>query len=228
MAKFSQKESISQFQKFIQEVYGLPDDRLFSSSDLISNQERFTMRALKGIRKGDKNKLKINLFISFSYLMAIANRLHINLEEATWHRFPAICSYCGKQPCICKKIHPSKRLKIILKKSLKPKNLTDFQKMFSLIYPPVSRTLIFAGVHLAEEMGELSEAIHCFAGEHKTKQFEEVKNEIADFTSCFFGVANSAKIDVARELARMYHNNCHVCHKAPCVCNFSFVAQFKS
>lgn len=228
MLKFSSKNSLSQFQNFINEVYSLPDDRLFSLSDLLSNQERFTMRALKGIRKGDKNKLKNNLLIAFSWLMAITNRFHINAEKAVWWRFPMVCSYCGKRPCSCKKIGLFKRVKIIRKKTLKPKNLSDFQKMFSLIYPPTSRTLTHAGVHLAEETGELSEAIHCFLGEHKMKQFEEIKNEIADVISCFFGVANSAKIDIAKEFGKMYYKNCHVCHKVPCVCNFSFVAKFKT
>jgi hypothetical protein len=33
---------------------------------------------------------------------------------------------------------------------------------------------------------------------------------------------------MAKELARIYYKNCHVCHKNPCECNFSFVARFKS
>ena len=228
MKKFSIQESLLQFQNFIKDIYSLPDDRLFSISDLLSNQERFTMRALKGIRKGDKKKLRINLLIAFSWLMAIANRFHINVEEVVWRRFPAVCSYCGKQPCICKKIHPLKRKKLIGKKPLKPRKLSDFQKMFSLIYPPESRTLYHAGVHLAEEMGELNESIHHFLGEHKNRQFEEVKNEIADYTSCVFGVANSARIDLAKELAKIYYKNCHVCHRLPCICKFYFVAKFKT
>lgn len=228
MAKFSPKESLLKFQRFINEIFGLPDDRLFSISDLLSNQERFTMRALKGIRKGDKKKLKKNLLIAFSWLMAIANRFHIDVENAVWLRFPLVCSYCGKSPCICKKTHPLKRIKIIRKKSLKPKSLADFQKMFSLIYPPSSRILSDAGVHLAEEMGELNEVVHHFLGEHKNRQFEEIKNEIADYISCIFGVANSAKIDMAKEFVKMYYRNCHVCHKVPCICNFSFVAKFSS
>ncbi len=228
MARFVSGGSLSQFQNFNREVYGLPDDRLFSLSDLLSNQERFAMRALKGIRKGDTEKLKSNLLISFSWLTAIAGRLHIDMEEVIWKRFPFVCSYCGKQPCSCKKIKLASRRKLAVKSSLKPKSLAGFQKMFSLVYPADSRTLFEAGVHLAEEIGELNEVIHFFSGEHKAKYFEEIKKEIADVVSCFFSVANSAKIDIAAGLAKMYGNNCHVCHKAPCVCNFSFVAKFES
>lgn len=101
--KFKATQNISDFQKFIQDVYGLPDDRLFSLSDLVSNQERFTMRALKGIRKEDKEKLKNNLLIAFSFVFAIANRLKIDVENNLWKRFPYVCSYCRKVPCQCKK-----------------------------------------------------------------------------------------------------------------------------
>lgn len=228
MAKFSQGESISQFQNFIKDVYGLPDDRLFSVSDLLSNQERFTMRALKGIRKGDAEKLKSNLVISYSWMMAVANRLHINMDDAVWRRFPGVCSYCGKAPCLCRKTKPAKRKIVVQKARLKPENMAAVQRMFSAIYPPKFRTIAEAGVHLAEEMGELSESIYCFLGEHKSGQFNEIKNEIADFNSCLFGVANSSGIDVAQELAIIYFNNCHICHKIPCQCSFSFVAKFKS
>ena len=100
--------------------------------------------------------------------------------------------------------------------------------MFNLIYPKASRTLADAGVHLAEEMGEVSEIVHVFSGEHKKKQFDAIGNELADYISCIIGVANSSNIDLAKELGRIYHRNCHACHKAPCACNFSFVAKFRS
>ena len=100
--------------------------------------------------------------------------------------------------------------------------------MFNEIYPATGRTLAEAGVHLAEEMGEVSESIHNYLGQHLQKQFNEVRLEIADFVSCILGVANSANIDIAKELSIMYIDNCHVCHKAPCVCSFSEVTYLKS
>lgn len=100
--------------------------------------------------------------------------------------------------------------------------------MFRLIYPVKSRTLADAGVHLAEEMGEVAEAIHHYYGQHLHRQFNDIRYEIADFMSCAFGVANSAEINVAEELGKMFSNNCHVCHKAPCVCSFSFVSKIET
>lgn len=228
MARLSSNFSIPQFQEFIQRVYGLPDDRLFSVWDLISNQERFTMRALKGIRKGDNEKLKTNLLISFSYLIALVNRLHIKLEESIWDRFPYVCSYCRKAPCVCKKEKQLIRKKGKGTLSMKPRSLSQYQEMFRTIYPPEKRTLFEVGVHLAEEMGELSEAVHIFLGEHKNEMFDQIENEMADYVSCFFGVANSAHISLSKEFTTIYKNNCHACHKAPCICTFSFIAKFKS
>mgnify|MGYP001613986278 CR=1 FL=1 len=226
--KFLNNQKLSVFQKLINDIYGLPDNRLFSLSNLLSNQQRFTMRALKGIRKNDREKLKYNLLIAFSWLMAVGNRLHIDVEEVLWRRFPMICSYCGNRPCICKKTKPDKRKVIKRKDASRPKTLSGFQNMFRMIYPPESRTLEHAGVHLAEEMGEVSEAIYVFSGEHKNNQFENIQSEISDYISCIFGVANSANIDMADELAKLYKRNCHVCHSSPCECKFSYISKFKS
>jgi NTP pyrophosphatase (non-canonical NTP hydrolase) len=166
MASLHKNHSLRDFQKLIYDIYSLPDDRLYSLWDLLTQQQRFTMRALKGIRKQDSIKLKGNLLIAFSWLMAIANRLHIDVEEDVWRRFPLFCSYCGRKPCACKKIKPEARKNVILKKNVqRPKTLREFQEMFQDIYPPEGRTLADAGVHLAEEMGEVSVG----AREHKRR-----------------------------------------------------------
>ena len=228
MASFKKSGTIEDLQGFIATVYALPDDRLYSIWDLLTHEQRFSMRALKGIRKNNVEKIKINLLIAFSWLMAIASRLHIDVEDQVWARFPKRCSYCGKLPCQCKAIKAIARARFKRDHALRPHSLGAFQKMFSEIYPPESRTLADAGVHLAEEVGEVSEAIHNFLGQHQQNQFDEIKLEIADLVSCIFGVANSAHIDIAKELEIMYSDNCHVCHKAPCVCSFSEVSKIKT
>lgn len=228
MPKFSIKSSLVDFQQLISDIYSLPDDRLYSISDLLSNQERFTMRALKGIRKNDNAKLTLNLIIAFSWLMAVANRLHIDIAKAVWKRFPYLCSYCGKPTCVCKKFKSTVRQKLPKTSGKSPDTIAEYQKMFETIYPAKTRTLYISGVHLAEEMGELSEAIHNFLGEHTKKRFAEVELELADFVSCVFGVANSAQVNMAQRLAKNYINNCHACHHAPCTCNFHTVAEFVS
>ena len=226
--KFYQGSTLADYQELVKNIYGLPDDRMFSLQDLLVNLQRFAMRALKGIRKNNNKKLIHNLLISFSWLMSISNRIHIQTEEIVWRRFPYLCSYCGSKPCLCKKIKPLKRMKLTSNKKVQPNSLEEFQEMFSLIYPQDSRTLFEAGVHLAEELGELSEAIYIFTGKHSDNQFREIEDELADFISCIFGVANSAKINIPKELEKIYTRNCHACHNAPCSCNFSYIAKYSS
>jgi hypothetical protein len=45
-------EPLTKYQQMIWDIYGVADDRLYSNWDVFSNMERFTMWALKGIRKG--------------------------------------------------------------------------------------------------------------------------------------------------------------------------------
>lgn len=225
---FKKNNSIAQFQELMRRTYSVPDDRYYSLWDLLINQERFAMRALKGIRKGDLKKLKNNLAIAFSWMMTIGNRLHIDVEKETWKRFPFACSYCKSAPCRCKKEKEQKDKKSPIMPRKKPETLSDFQKMFGIIYPSERRTLEEAGIHLAEEIGELSEAILCYCGEHKKRQFKKIEIEIADYVSCVFGVTNSARVDMATELSKIFHHGCQVCHKVPCGCNFSFVGKYKS
>ncbi|MEK7515758.1 MAG: hypothetical protein AAB555_02410 [Patescibacteria group bacterium] len=228
MASLKKTGTIRDLQDFIAAIYSLPDDRLYSIWDILTHQQRFAMRALKGIRKNNKEKLKNNLLISLSWLMAVANRLHIDVEDEVWARFPKRCSYCGKLPCACRVIKPTSRARFRTDNNLRPHSIAAFQKMFNDIYPASNRSLADAGVHLAEEVGEVSEAVHAYLGQHHQNQFDEIKLEIADLVSCIYGVANSASIDIAKELAEMYLHNCHMCHQAPCVCNFATVAKLKT
>jgi len=226
--RFYTEQSLGDLQEFIKEVYSLPDDRLYSLEDLLNQVQRFAMRSLKGIRKGDTEKIKKKLLISIMWTLAISNRLHIDLEEEVWIRFPMLCSYCGNKPCICKKAKVDKRQKVKVNDSSKPKSLSGFQHMFDAIYPRDGRTIVDAGIHLAEEVGEVSEAVHNYIGQHLQKQFEEVKLEIADLISCACGIANSLNIDLGAEFAKILHDNCHVCHTLPCSCSFTTIALLKN
>ncbi len=220
--------SISEFQNFIKEVYGMPNDLHFDSSDMIANVQRFAMRALKGVRKNNKEKTRLNLLISISWFMSLLNRLHINLESATWSRFPFKCSYCGSCPCSCKAEILTQRRHVKTDGSKKPQSIEGFQKMFESIYPAKSRTLEHAGVHLAEEMGEFAEAFMAYKGAHHDVYLKNISEEAADVFSCFMGVCNSYGINIAEELSQMFNNNCHECHKAPCECDFQRVINYES
>jgi len=228
MASVKQNTTINEYQKFVQEVYGLPNDRFFSSWDMLTNVERFITKGLKGIRKEDKEKTKVNLLISFSWLTSMMNQFHIDLENEVWKRFPYLCSYCASCPCSCKKNKVEKRQKVFIEENKRPKTLEDFQNMFNKIYPSETRTLEHAGIHLAEEIGEFAEAILAYRGGHKEEDFNNIPLEAADLSSCFMGVFNSIRENMAKELSIMFSNNCHMCKNTPCICSFKTIAEFKS
>lgn len=220
--------TIKEWRDFVRNVYGIHNDRDFSSWDMVFNLERFTMRGLKGIRKKDKEKTKVNLIIALSWFMSLMNQLHINIDKEIWIRFPYLCSYCGSCPCSCGKNKERERRKIKGNEKFHPKTLSEFQKMFGRIYPSEKRTLEHAGIHLAEELGEFSETILTYRGSHKKSDFEKIELEAADLFSCFAGVFNSLNISLANQLSRLFSKNCHVCKKAPCECSFTNVIKFKS
>lgn len=228
MVAIKHNTTIKEYQDFVNEVYGLSNDRNFDLWDMLSNVERFTMRSLKGVRKNDYDKTKVNMLISFSWFISLLNRLHIDLEDAVWRRFPYMCSYCATCPCSCKETGIKARKQIKIEDSKKPSTLEGYQKMFRKIYPPEKKTIEHAGIHLAEEFGEFSEVVLKYMGEHNDEAFEEISSESADIFSCITGLFNSLDINMAEELSIKFSNNCHACHKSPCECNFNYVINFKS
>ena len=100
--------------------------------------------------------------------------------------------------------------------------------MLAKIYPTSTRTLEHAGVHLAEEMGEVSEAMMIFRSHRLEADLDNVILESADLFSCFMGVFNSLGVNVANELSKLFSRNCHVCHQAPCTCSFEFIVKIKT
>ena len=227
MASFKENGTITDLQHFSEEVYSSKNDRLYSTQDLVIHIQRFMMRALKGIRRDDPEMLKTNLVMALAWFTAVCNRLHVNIEEEVWKRFHYVCSYCAHKPCVCKTLKPKSRVITKPDPSLKPRTMRDFQHMHAEIYPPTSYNVFEAGVHAGEEVGEIAEAVHNYLGQHKDELFDQVRLELADFISCLFDVANSIKMDVAHELSVAFTENCHVCHKAPCICSFDEVAEFK-
>lgn len=227
MSKLKPGFTISDWQNFCLEVYGIPNDRDFGVMEMLSNVQRFIMRALKGIRKRDDAKTEANLLIAMSWFISLINQLHIDLDKALWERFPAVCSYCGHAPCVCRSRKIKTRQNIKIDESKKPKTLKEYQEMFQSIYPAETRSLENAGIHLAEEMGELSEAVMNYRGNHENADFSKIVLESADLFSCFLATFNSMHIDASKALKQMFQENCHVCHKLPCECSFPKIINYK-
>ena len=228
IASMKPTSSLRDYQEFVAAVYGQNNERHYNIDEMLTNISRFAMRGLKGIRKDDPEKIKVNMVIALSWFVSLMNQLGVDLEDAVWNRFPYLCSYCGECPCACRQKKVHKRLKIKINPKLCPKTIKALQTMFDRIYPASERTLEHAGIHLAEEVGELSESVLRFRGHHRDEDMKQVVLEASDLFSCFMGVFNSLDFDYGKELARLFSNGCHVCKKTPCACEYDAVVNFKS
>ena len=228
MSSIHNKTSLREYQSFTEEIYGLSNARYFDTIDILNNVGKFAMRGMKGIRKNDKEKAENNFIISLSWFMSVMNQLRIDVEQEIWERFPFLCPYCATSPCTCKEKRAVERQKVVIDEIKRPKTIKELQNMFEVLYPPEDRTLAQAGIHLAEELGELSEAMFKHKGSRNNKDFTKVTLEAADVIACLMGVFNSLGTNLAEELTKRFSNNCHVCHDAPCSCNFTFITEFKS
>ena len=228
MAQVTPNTTIQEYQDFVREVYSVPNDRYYDTNNMLTNIQRFVMRGIKGIRKNDNGKITLNLLIAQSWFMSLMNRFHIPLEKAVWERFPFRCSYCAQCPCVCKAQKVTARVHSTPNTTNMPRAYEDFQAMFMKIYPPSTRSIEHAGIHLSEELGELSEAVLKYQGMRDEESLKEITAEAADFFSCLMGVFNSLNFPTAKELSALFSNNCHICKKAPCECTHAFVTAFES
>lgn len=214
------------FQRFVGSVYGPPDDRWFDVADLVTNTHRFTARALKNIRQGDFQIAAFHIALAQSWLASIANRLDLNLDLVVWSNFAYRCPYCCGCPCCCPGHGDAARLP-------RPAAIAEYQFMFAQIYPQSKGSLVRAASHMAEEMGELAEAVMIYRTGHTHEGLERVALETADYVSCALGVFNAlgATIDLPETelewtLQTVFCDGCHVCHCLPCTCEYEFVMAY--
>ena len=228
MQSITSSSSLRNYQDFVGRTYGPSNRRHFSVDEMLVNIGRFSMRGLKGIRKGDTKKVSENLIISLSWCTSLMDQLGVDIEQSVWNRFPNVCSYCGESPCACKAKKVQKRLHIKPDETRRPSTIGGLQKMFDMIYPSSRRTIEQAGIHLAEEVGELSEAVLRFRGHHRDADFDQIVLEASDLFSCYMAVFNSLPLDYHTELVKAFSDGCHACRKSPCECPYDYVLNFKS
>jgi NTP pyrophosphatase (non-canonical NTP hydrolase) len=100
--------------------------------------------------------------------------------------------------------------------------------MFAQIYPAQHRDATVAAIHMAEELGEYTDAIMAYRTRHRDEDLKGIALEAADFLSCVLGVYNSLGEDASTRLNSMFTNGCHECQLAPCQCSFEFVMTYRA
>jgi len=136
-----------------------------------------------------------------------------------WRRFPGVCPYCLFAPCCCKQ-RPKKRRLTNGPGEKQPVSLREWQEMFAKVYPNVVQV---SAMHLAEEAGEVNEALLAHSATHNEVWFGKVIEELVDVVTNIFGVANCLGLDLATEMADYFSQGCPKCIRSPCECGYVLV-----
>lgn len=231
----SASASFRDLQAILSDLYAAQNDKWFDLLDLSTNVSRFSMRAIKAVRRLDERRsgeerVEENLGIALSWFASTANRLHLDLDKVLWRRFPGRCATCKSCPCSCSGETGNRAKAGGFDKA--PRSIAGMESMFEAIYPPQHRSFQHAAIHLIEEVGEFEEAVLMYSMRHRGSDMDQIEIEAADYLSCLFGLVNSLRDEgfkvhgVGRRMAEMYSHNCHVCHALPCSCDFDSVMNF--
>jgi pyrimidine deaminase RibD-like protein len=111
---------------------------------------------------------------AIAWWFALCGKVGIkSVEEMLWNKFPRVCPYCQNNPhlpdeCTERKLQAKgvdwDTLEKVGEKNEKPKNIGEWQLMFSSIYP-AQQTEEYGPsfARLSEELGELAEALRIFS-----------------------------------------------------------------
>jgi NTP pyrophosphatase (non-canonical NTP hydrolase) len=212
-------DSLKMFQKHLRKMYQITNDRLYLTPEIVILLQKSTTTLLKAVRKGNETSLRISLPLSFGWLCAVGNRMHIDLEGELFRYFPEVCPYCGRCPCQRELHNSGGRKRFNLSQSSSSKGLSDCQLMLAKIYP--NNTLIDSAQHLVEEVSEVAVALYQFTGTHKEEYLNMIALELIDVFAHLCAVATCSGIDLAESVTKMFGSGCPNCNRHVCVCTFS-------
>ena len=207
--------SFAEFQAMNRTIYGTLNRRNYTNQQMISRIHRNVTHVLKAVRKNDHAKLGYYLAMTFSWSLALANQLEIDLDREVGVRFTGVCPYCGCVPCDCGNKRPDSRKAFPSKVYA---SVREFQAMLQAVYP--QNTLKDSAIHLAEEIGEVDEIYENFASTHQKALFDEIVLELVDVITNTCSVANCSQIDLADMMQNFFFSGCSKCHQTPCGCGY--------
>ena len=170
-----------------------------------------------------------------AWWLALAGKVGVrSVEDLLWDKFPGVCPYCHEVPhdpseCSHRKASANgpdwPGLATIGQARERPSSVAEWQQLFAKIYP-VQQTEEFGPSfgRLAEELGELAEALRVFSA-----QPGYFLSEAADVFAWLMHIANIVdfKDGVRREaigvrlsasMCRLYPDACKDCGRSVCAC----------
>ncbi len=224
-----ERVSFYHVQSLNREIYWLQNSRVYSPTQMCMKILRYATIATKGIRKGKAEDIRRGTVMAFSWSLALANHLSLDLDMEVRKRFPGVCPYCTTAPCACGNKRASVRgLETPAGNLPVPLSVAGLQFMFAGIYP--QNTLVDSGAHLTEEGAELLEAYIDYVARHTNKLFEEVVLELVDVIANLFAVANTISelqgfpMSLMAEYLSVFGKGCPNCTLETCACGLTSTA----
>lgn len=226
--------SVSEAQAFLNDLY--PNaDRDFSY--IFGYCARHIGYLCKSLNSSRGQKLdKDEFFRSVSWLLAIANKLELDLQRAMILRHPCVCPYCLTRPCDC--ISTGKQPKIHIRSYDIPHELAskadvvlrDKKVTFDChierlreIYPGnryvwQAMGAWFTTSKMQEELSEVHEATTRFLDNRRNKDSvgEELSDLLGWILSAWDIASDRASFD--DEFKAYYMKGCPVCEEDECTC----------
>jgi diguanylate cyclase (GGDEF)-like protein len=175
----------------------------------------------------------------FAWYCALAYRLGLDVDSLLWSKYPGVCPRCLKPACGCgappQEIDQEQLDKLSIQNlPLKPRSIREWQNMFSTIYrgpegfkdvPPSRERIAIIFARMAEEMGEVAEAI-LMDGRVDPEYPSVLRNEMADLLAWIFSLVSNLHsltqsapaIFLADIVWVLYPGKCSHCHEPRCLC----------
>lgn len=172
---------------------------------------------------------------ALAWWLALCGKVGVkSVEDMLWDKFPRVCPYCQEprhnpDECTERKAAsggpPWKQLATLGARAIRPKRLKEWQLMYSAIYP-AQQTEEFGPsfARLAEELGELSEAVRVFRAEPGYFLSEAADvfawlMHIQNIVDSRAGVSSTQRGNALESgFARAYPDSCTACGKRQCSC----------
>lgn len=212
------KLTISELIASNEKIYQVPNDRIYSVTDLIYLNQKSIFEYIKHLQDDDNIKASESLIISLGWLLSLINRYHLDLEQEVWKRYPFKCPSCLSIPCICK-CENNNYSKTGRPPVGKPKDLEGWQKMIGKIY--LDRDIEKLNLALLRGQNELNYVVRRFKKEGKKMYFGNIIDRSTEQFVLFLRIFNILKKDLGVEYQRIFSKGCYSCGKIPCECNFN-------
>jgi len=95
--------SLMDWQKMFQRIYGRINKMSWTIQIWLHFHEELG-EISKEFRLGNKIKMEEEFADCFAWLIALCNKLEIDLSEVVWNTYPGVCSHCKEKKCKCDKV----------------------------------------------------------------------------------------------------------------------------